>query len=845
MLIEKAIAIAPNNPTGTGSLADIEHVIIFMQENRSFDYYFGSLSGVRGFGDPRPTPIPSGNYVWYQPEGVNPSTRGFAEHVTESWVSTQSDWYQTDRPTQSSHYVLPFRLNSPGGNVNYQGLGCLDHGWKQSQNLWQNWDVWVPLKSRQSMGFLNSDDLPFYYSLANAFAICDDYHCSVFSATDPNRFYLWSGTCPPPMNFPDHYTNGGYVADIAEDNNSKITPAMHGQSDLARSTAIGAGVADWETYAERLTNNAITWKIYQERDNYGDNYLEYFKNFRIDDAGTKIDQSNIPYFKTLYQRGRVFATGFAEVGDAIIAAFAADVAAGMEPDSPAAGTIKAGLPRVSWIVAPAGFCEHPTASPGAGESFTARLMDVLVNKNPNVFSKTVFMLMYDENDGDFDHVPSPVPPISAEYGQMTMADAGSAENYSSIPVGLGPRVPMLVISPWTAGGKVSSQTCDHTSVLRFLEQWLTAKGLASSAANRCALISDWRRTVCGDLTELFDFSQSRAAGTLNTTTTFKNGSNSATVPATQAFPAFPAPTTRIAAPLGYEFFVQGQLAGERFSLHITNTGKVGIALMAYWMPMSDAQTTFHYTVEAGKSLTASPAAPGSDGSYDWAVHGPNGFLREFRGNLKNVSHLGQAPEVAVCYDVASGNIQLTLDNRGSTKATVFQISDNAYYQNKPVQVTVAGGSEQTLMWSGSADSHNGAPICSGWHDVSIRVAGDPSFLRRVAGCVQPKSGPLKTDPAIGNPAMFKPTFSFQPAASGTLRIDYVTPPWNHRPLNWFGVFKASDTPAASNVLLKVGAPRGVGSIIASTVALPVGQYNLFYFFDNSFTTIAGPVAFSV
>jgi phospholipase C len=843
-LIEKAMAVQANNPTGTPGLADIEHVIIFMQENRSFDHYFGSMTGVRGFGDPRPTPIPSGNYAWYQPEGTSPTTRSFTQHISASNWTTPANWYQSNRPTQSSSYVLPFGLNKPG-NVAYQFLSDLDHSWKQSQDTWKNWDVWVPTKSRQSMGFLTANDLPFYYPLANAFTICDDYHCSVFAATDPNRFYLWSGTCPPPMNFPDNYTNGGYVSNIANDNNTKITPAMYGQSAGAREVAVTAGVADWQTYAETLSNNAITWKIYQEDDNYGDNYLEYFKNFRIDNTGTTIDQSTDPYFQTLYQRGRTFAATAGNVGDAVIAQFAADVAAGMEPDSPAPATVKPGLPRVSWVVAPYTFCEHPSASPGDGESFTARLMDVLVNKNPDVFSKTVFMLMYDENDGYFDHVPSPVPPTSSAYGQMTMADAGAAETMSTVPVGLGPRVPMLVISPWTTGGKVSSQTYDHTSVLRFLEQWLTAKGLASADANQCKLISDWRRAVCGDLTEVFDFSKSGTTSTINTATAFQNGTIPAAVPATQAFPALPAPATRTACSLGYEFFVHGQVAAGQFSLNFANTGTAGAALMAYWMPMADAQTTFHYTIEAGKSLTASPVQLQSDGVYDWAVHGPNGFLREFRGNVNNVQQLGQTPEVAVCYDVAGGNVQLTLDNRSSKAATVFQVSDNAYYQNKPLQVTIAGGAEQTLMWAGSADVVNGAPICSGWYDISIRVAGDPAFLRRVAGGVQQQSGPLRTDPAIGNPALFKPSFSFQQVAGSTLRIDYVTPPWNHRPLNWFGAFRASDTPAPGKELLHVNAARGVGSVITSTAALPAGQYNMYYFFDGGYTIIAGPIAFTV
>ena len=845
-LIENALAVPASNPTGTPGLADIEHVVIFMQENRSFDHYYGAMKGVRGYGDPRPAAIPSGNYVWYQAEGTNPGSRSFSAHVDVSLWTTPSGWYQTNRTIQSSEYVLPFALNQTG-NVAFQYMSDLNHSWKQSQDTWKNWDTWVPTKSRQSMGFLTANELPFYYPLANAFSIFDDYHCSVFSATDPNRFYLWSGTCPPPMNFPDSYNieSGGYFADIADDNNSKITPAMYGQSPAARATAVAAGVADWQTYAETLSDNGITWKLYQEDDNFGDNYLQYFKNFRVDNTGTTIDKSKDPYFQTLYQRGRVFAASTANVGDALVAEFARDVAAGMEPDSPAPGTIKPGLPRVSWIVAPAKFSEHPSASPGDGESFTARLLNILVNENPDVFSKTVFMLMYDENDGYFDHVPPPVPPISAHYGQMTLPDAGAAENMSSVPVGLGPRVPMMIISPWTKGGKVSSQTSDHSSVLRFLEQWLTAKGLASADASKCALISDWRRAVCGDLIEAFDFSQPAAAGTINTTTTFKNGTVGAAVPVHQTFPALPGPPTRTACRLGYEFFVHAQVASGQFSLTFANTGSVGAAFIAYWMPMADAQTTYHYTIEAGKSLTATPVAIGSDGVYDWAVHGPNGFLREFRGNVNNVRQLAQAPEVAVCYDVAGANLQITLDNRNSTVACVFQLTDNAYYQNKPVAITVAAGTEQSVAWLGSSDTFNGSTICSGWYDVSIRVAGDTAWLRRVAGCVQAQSGGLKTDPANGNSTLFKPSFALQPVAAGTLRVDYVTPPWNHRPLNWLGVFKATDTPGASNELLRTNAPRGVGSAVLLTAGLPSGQYNVFYFFDNGYTVLAGPTAFSV
>src|SRR5271156_5205629 len=52
---------------------DIKHVVILMQENRSFDHYFGTLAGVRGFGDPQALRFPDGKSVFYQPDTENPS----------------------------------------------------------------------------------------------------------------------------------------------------------------------------------------------------------------------------------------------------------------------------------------------------------------------------------------------------------------------------------------------------------------------------------------------------------------------------------------------------------------------------------------------------------------------------------------------------------------------------------------------------------------------------------------------------------------------------------------------------------------------------------------------------
>ena len=66
--LSRALAIPAHNRTGT--IADVEHIVILMQENRSFDHYFGTMRGVRGFADPRAVKLPSGKSVWHQPNGA-------------------------------------------------------------------------------------------------------------------------------------------------------------------------------------------------------------------------------------------------------------------------------------------------------------------------------------------------------------------------------------------------------------------------------------------------------------------------------------------------------------------------------------------------------------------------------------------------------------------------------------------------------------------------------------------------------------------------------------------------------------------------------------------------------
>ncbi len=236
------------------------------------------------------------------------------------------------------------------------------------------------------------------------------------------------------------------------------------------------------TYPERLEKAGVTWRVYQEYDNYGDNTLAFFAAYRGGGANA-----------ALQQKARAWAPGSTAQnvattrGDPLVEAFAADVKAGA-------------LPQVSWIVAPTRLCEHPDNPPGYGESLTARLLDALT-ANPSVWARTVFLINYDENDGFFDHVPPPLPATDAAIGKSTVDVAG--EVYRGVPVGLGPRVPMLVVSPWSKGGWVNSQTFDHTSVLRFVE---------ARFGVTAPLITPWRRAVTGDLDPRRSISATRPAG---------------------------------------------------------------------------------------------------------------------------------------------------------------------------------------------------------------------------------------------------------------------------------------------------------------------------------------------
>ncbi|MEW2518415.1 phosphocholine-specific phospholipase C [Actinacidiphila alni] len=658
--IAKAAAIPA--AAGTGTLKDVEHIVVLMQENRSFDHYFGTLRGVRGFGDPRPAALPSGKSVFHQADS-------------------------------SGHETLPFR--PAADNLGLQFIQDLDHSWSGTHAAFDggNYDRWIPAKTTTSMAYLTRQDIPYHYALADAFTICDAYHCSMLSSTDPNRYYMYTGWAG------NDGKGGGPVLGNEE-----------------------AGYG-WTTLPEILQQAGVSWKVYQDIGigldsagswgwtsdpfigNYGDNSLLYFKQYQNATAGNP-----------LYDRARTGTN--AHGGEGYFDRLRADVLNGR-------------LPQVSWIAAPEAFCEHPNWPANYGAWYVSQVLDALT-ADPDVWSRTALFLTYDENDGFFDHVVPPFPPASAARGLST-ADVtrdlytGNVSGYAAGPYGLGPRVPMLVLSPWSTGGWVCSQTFDHTSIVQFIE-----KRFGVHDPN----VTPWRRAVCGDLTSAFDFTRSDASapslpgtGAYQPPNHTNPGSYVPSPPATGSLPKQER-GLRGARPLPYDLAVDTAPVDGRMRFTFSSFGTAGAAFLVTATHRSDGP--WPYTVEAGKSLADTWAMPGASSRYDFSVHGPNGFLRRMAGTAGTVG-----PEVVARHTPATAQVTLTFTNPTSAAFT-FTATD-AYAPNDHYTYTVQPGASRTVpAWGVPAGNH--------WYDITVTSPTDASYVRRLAAHVE--NGAASTnDPA--------------------------------------------------------------------------------------------------
>jgi phospholipase C len=643
--------------TTTGTIKDVRHIVIFTQENRSFDHYFGTLRGVRGFNDRMAIRLPNGDPVWKQPTSA------------------------------SAGYILPFHINTTTTSATCTrepSMSYLTDIGIWNKGLCNAWNT-VRLPGL-GMSYFSRNDLRFYYALADAFTICDQFYASTFTQTNPNRLHLFSGS-------------------------SGLSAGFEPTLDNAEPTR---GLK-WQTVAEMLEAAAISWRVYQQPDNFDDNALALFQSFK-----------SAPPSSSLYRNG------MATVSD-IAQAFAADVAAGT-------------LPQVSWIIAPTALSEHANYHPQAGEDLSARLLAGLA-ANPEVWSKTVFFLNYDEQGGFFDHDPPPTPPGTDAQGKSTITTTG--EVYEGLPIGLGFRVPMTVVSPWSKGGYVCSEVFDHTSIIQFIERRFGV---------HCPNISAWRRSVCGDLTSAFDFNNADSIWpSLPDTSTYVADANlqcsslpAPAVPTVQSMPT-QEPGTRPSRALPYELHASARLDVDNgtFWLLMANTGKAGAAFSAYDLA-TGANPPRRYTLDPDTQLSDSWTRSQLTGTtYSIALHSANGFLRAFSGDIAaTLSAAAANPEIRVCYDLANNAVRLTMVNSGHA-ACKFTVKSNAYRaEDGPWVFSVPANGVVHTSWPVSASGN--------WYDFTVTVNAQPAFLRRFAGRIE-SGQDLISDPAHSRKAAIEKT----------------------------------------------------------------------------------------
>jgi len=824
--IQKALMI---NPDPGSSYLDAGHVVILMQENRSFDHCFGALRGVRGFNDPRAITLPDKNLVWLQTNEAGETYAPFRFDIHDTKITWMG----------SIPHSRPSQVDADNRGKYDQWLNAKRSGNKKYANM--------PL----TLGHYIREDLPFNYAMADAFTVCDQNFSSVMSSTWPNRFYLWSAT---------------------------IRGERTGDAKAYINNDVPWGEAHWKTFPERLEENDISWKVYQNDldagggltgdqrawlSNFGCNPLEFLSQFNvrfssryvqslqnrsqtlpgeIADLETKFNTMSATdkdyeklqkeivkkkevledtndqlvkwtkenFEKLSQQQKNIYKRAFTtNEGDADFLELSTlsyeDNGVSRELPVPKGDFLyqfrkdvdSGNLPTVSWLVPSQNFSDHPSA-PWYGVWLTSEILDILT-KDPEVWKKTIFILTYDENDGYFDHIPPFVAPdpkdpktgkcspglnttgVEYIYREQEVSEGISKKNARSGPIGLGFRVPMIIASPWSRGGKVCSQVFDHTSTLQFLEEFLNKKfGKNIKESN----LSEWRRTVCGNLTSAFSpyekdkkeklpflsrdpfvekiynakFKQEPSNfKKLSETEIEKVNRN----PASSGLMSQQEPGICPSNPLPYELYADGKLSADKKSFEITMQahnkifgdqssgspfniyapGKyLSIETIDGQDKVFEPVRTWHYAVTAGDSLNDEwPLSEFEDNNYHLRVYGPNGFFREFIGSINDpllqISCGYQASRLS--QKALTGNVELKITNLDPGHPVDLKITDNGY-KSKPVFKKVA--SEQIIVLNLKSSF--------GWYDFSVSVKGNPLFNMRYAGRVETGKETF-TDPLMG------------------------------------------------------------------------------------------------
>ncbi|WP_185286448.1 phosphocholine-specific phospholipase C [Chryseobacterium indologenes] len=733
--ILKALAI---EPAARSTFYDAEHVVILMQENRSFDHAFGTLKGVRGFLDKRAFVKQDGHSVFFQKDN-------------------------------SGKYASPARLDLR--NTKSTWMSSLPHSWDNQQKALNKgkYDQWLQAKASGNkdyqkipltLGYYNREDLPFYYQLADAFTIFDQYFCSSLTGTTPNRLFHWSGTLREQQN-------GKVKANVYNDNIDY---------DKARQ-------AKWKSFPEILEEQQVSWRIYQNEislpkgmsgeqeawlSNFTDNPIEWFSKYnvkfskgyyqnipniitylkqeitknpnrkdKLEAMISELQEDQVKYHPDNYSKlsqteknlhEKAFTTnvndpdywnleiGKDENGERLVVP-KSDVLFQFRKD-----VEEKKLPLVSWLVAPEHFSDHP-GSPWYGAWYISEVLNILT-KDPEMWKKTIFIINYDENDGYFDHVLPFAPPMNPSQpvdmnGKEGVEYVDQSQQYMSDPslqshekiegtVGLGYRVPMIIASPWTKGGFVNSEVSDHTSVLQFLEKFIMKKFKKNVHVDN---ISDWRRAICGDLTSAFNSPDVKVPqmGYLNQKDFAKtiNAAKNKPVPdlkwyseneLNQQLLDIQERGTKPSSPLPYNFHVNL----DNGKIRMTNLRDNGVPLLLYDKNrLNTDHYHFSYALYAQQELSHDVQS----GAYDYEVFGPNGFFRKFKGDA--------TPDCEVLFINNPSKNQIELVFKNHKKAGLAINIEDLYEKNKK-EVPLKKTEEKIIL---------DLTKNKGWYDLKVTLAG--------------------------------------------------------------------------------------------------------------------------
>ena len=429
----------------SASLKSINHIIFMLQENRSFDHYFGALRAywaANGYPEQSFDGLPQFN----SPPGPAPTNPGCdPAYPTRCVVDGKGP------SIASYHYVTQcLETPTPFWNTSHQDLNHANplsgvvklDGFVYTASVWALQRHFYDTKGMRAMGYYDGNDLNYYYFMASNFATSDRWFSPVMTRTAPNRMYLLAGT------------SHGHAYPLGYSHSAQLSNT---------------------TIFQLLQDNRISWKIYVHPGPNGKT-----------DAGSLMQISYMNQFIF----GNVIVQKYPQ-NIVPISQYFTDVSNGT-------------LPQVALIEPPsdAGLDEHPSDTDTQyppnmqmGAQYVASIVNALMKSSS--WTSSAFILSYDEFGGFYDHVPphsavSPdgIPPTDLKSGDLCYNTPSRPTcNFTNT----GYRVPLIVISPFTKKHYVSHTPADYTAILKLIE---TRFGLPSLTKRDAAQM---------DMTEFFDF----------------------------------------------------------------------------------------------------------------------------------------------------------------------------------------------------------------------------------------------------------------------------------------------------------------------------------------------------